>query len=150
MRCRGLVDVEHVVGRTTAGVLPGLPGIERSAQRGIDVHRQRIFGLSGFGDLVDEVGDVPGMEEFIGIGAEYVPPVARLLAELHQQRLGDRAIERLLGQWREVPHPAVRPGLVLGLDHDHGALRVGGLQVAHQLHERRAIGLECLLAQRRQ
>ncbi|MCW0417150.1 hypothetical protein NB689_002904 [Xanthomonas sacchari] len=150
VRCRRLPHVEHVVGGAAAGVLPGLAGIERAAQRRIDVDRQGIRGLAGLGDTVDEVRDVPRVEDLVGLGAEHLRPAARRLAEPLQQRLRHRAVEHALRHRREVARTAVGARLVLRLHHDHRALRIGLAQMPHESNEGGAVGLQRGRRQRRQ
>ena len=69
-------DGDDVVGGAAAFVAAG-PGIgEGVAEGGVGVHGEGIDGLAGGGDLADVVGDIIGVEVFIGIIAEDGGPLA--------------------------------------------------------------------------
>ena len=60
-----------------------------------------------------------------------------------------RSLEQLLSGWRAISHAPPRPGLVLDLDHQHGVLGVGLLQMRHYRRERLRIGFHRGLGVRR-
>ncbi len=149
-RRRRLPHVEHVMGRTAAGEGQRVLRAERVAQRRIGVHRQRVLGLAGFSHLVDEAGGVPGLEHLVGVAAEGLAPGSADVAGAGEFGR-NLPREQRLGRRRVVAHGAVDAGLVLDLHQDHGVARAVDLaQVAHQLGEGGAVGLQRLGEHRRQ
>ena len=158
VRRDGLVDADHVVRGPAAGevVLPRCQGRRGVALRVVHVHRQVVDGASGLGDLLDVAGDCPGVEVFVGIVTIDLAPGSggrqrhrRLLVLQHGGR--HRLFERCLRLGCEVAHEAVRADLVLHLHHQHRVMRLVDLpEVRHERDEGLAVGLQGLVAERRQ
>src|SRR5580704_1986807 len=92
-------DVHQVRQRPRAWILTGL--VSGANQRGVDIHRQRVFGFTGFGDSIYVTRKVPGQEDFIRSwppAKDFLPGTARLKAVCSPYRaeFRDKAIFVLL------------------------------------------------------
>ncbi len=132
MRCGGVPDVQHIVGRAARFVGFRPLGRDRVAQGRIDVHRKRELRLAGGGDRIDIVRHRPGVKDLVGVGAEHLAPGAGSQPPRLDERGRHWPIESFLRQGRIVAHAAPGASLVLDLDHDHRMLRIGAPDVGHQ------------------
>ena len=140
-----LPDSKDVVGRTAAFVGAGGTRGQRVAQRGVCIHRKGVFLLARRRHLPDEARDRPGMEILVGIGAEGRRPVCAngcIGAQRLEEFPGNGFAKKLFSRRRKVPHAAPAARLVLHLNHDHRALGIHLLEVAHERAEGAQIGLE--------
>ena len=79
---------------------------QRIAQGGVDIHRQRILRLAGGGHPADVMRDGPGVEIFVGVGAEHLRPVSpggRARPHRLQQFRRHRPGEQFFCFRREIP-----------------------------------------------
>jgi len=86
------------------------------------------------------------VEADLGVGAEHVPPVRGRRAGFDVHGLENagrnRAFEELLSGRGVIAKIAPGAGLILHLDHQHGALWVGRLEVTHESGKSLGVGVE--------
>ena len=139
---RDLPQIDIVV-RGRAGFVAGrLAGVEGIAQSRIHIERQRVFRLACGRHLFDVGGNTPGLKRLVGVFPEDLPPVSRLLAQTLNQLLRNLPCKGLLRFRTVVAHSAPHARFVLHLHHQHRALGVGLLQVAHQRAKSGFVGFQ--------
>ena len=152
-RRRHFPDGKHIVRRAAALVRPGSPRLERVAQRRIHVHRQRISRFTRCGNLPYVFGHRPGVEIHVRLGAKRGLPTRRRRSGRHshcaQDIRGHRRLKQFLRCRRIIALASPRSRLVLHLNHDHGALKIGSLEVFHESRKRGLVGFERRRRERR-
>ena len=147
---RRLPHREHLMRRAARRIGLGILRLEGIVERGVDIHRQRQLRLAHHRHRIDIACDRPGVELFVGVGAEHLAPGAGMHAHPPHDVGGHGRSECLVGGRRMVADGAIGAGLILDLDHDHLVIGIGGLKVRHQPREGGAVGVERRRRERRE